>query len=253
MRSLAVTPPAIIAHDVHKSYESGAAVVPVLQGVDLAIVPGECAFLVGPSGSGKSTLLSILGCMLTPDRGRVEIAGRDLAGLNEIERAVLRRDRIGFVFQRFQLIRGLNSLQNVCLPLTLRGVSPKAAMSRASQLLEDVGLADKIKSHVGKLSAGQCQRVALARALAGDPDLILADEPTASLDAQNGQEVMRLLRSLTSEQGKAALVVTHDARIFGFADRIWRLDAGRIVATDAEQPAASATTSSRRLGEYCDV
>lgn len=245
--------PAMVAQDVHKSYASCGAAAPVLQGVNLEVMPGECAFLVGPSGSGKSTLLSILGCMLTPDRGRVEIVGRDLAGLNEAERAVLRRDRIGFVFQRFQLIRGLNALENACLPLTLRGVPPKAARSRASELLEDVGLAEKITSHVGRLSAGQCQRVALARALAGDPDLILADEPTAALDAQNGQEVMRLLRSLTSEQGKAALVVTHDARIFGFADRIWRLDAGRVVEDDAEQPAMSATMSSRRLGEICDV
>ena len=218
----------IVAHDVHKSYTTGGTTTPVLQGVELETSHGECVFLVGPSGSGKSTLLSILGCMLTPDRGRVEIVGHDLAGLNDVERAVLRRDRIGFVFQRFQLIRGLNALQNACLPLTLRGVSPKEAARRATELLDAVGLADKRMAHVGKLSTGQCQRVALARALAGDPDLILADEPTASLDAQNGQEVMRLLRRLTSERGKTALVVTHDQRIFDYADRILHLDAGRI-------------------------
>ncbi|HVA51220.1 MAG TPA: ABC transporter ATP-binding protein [Pirellulales bacterium] len=234
------TTPTIFAHDVHKSYTTGGTTTPVLEGVELETLPGECVFLVGPSGSGKSTLLSILGCMLTPDRGQVKIVGQDLARLNDIERAVLRRDRIGFVFQRFQLIRGLNALQNACLPLTLRGVAPRPAQRRALELLEAVGLADKAKAHVGKLSTGQCQRVALARALAGDPDLILADEPTASLDAQNGQEVMRLLRHLTSERGKTALVVTHDSRIFAFADRILHLDAGRIAEVDADHPPATA-------------
>src|SRR5581483_10572650 len=140
-------------------------------------------------------------------------------------------------FQRFQLIRGLNVLQNACLPLTLRGVPAKKAALRATELLQAVGLTDKLKSHIGKLSTGQCQRVAMARALAGDPDLILADEPTASLDGQNGQEVMRLLRHLTSEQGKTALVVTHDQRIFSYADRILHLDAGRITEVDSEHPA----------------
>jgi putative ABC transport system ATP-binding protein len=207
-----------------------------LQGIDLDIFPGECVFLVGPSGSGKTTLLSILGCLLTPDGGRVEIVGSDLSGLNDVERAVLRRDRIGFVFQRFQLIRGLNAVQNVCVPLTLRGVAPKVAQRRALELLAAVGLSEKAKAHIANLSTGQCQRVALARALAGDPDLILADEPTASLDGANGQEVMQLLRQLTSQRGKTAVVVTHDARIFHFADRILRLDGGRIVP-DAEEPA----------------
>ena len=245
--------PVIFAQDVHKAYESGGIAAPVLAGVDLEIAPGECVFLVGPSGSGKSTLLSILGCMLTPDRGRVEIVGCDLAGLSDLERAELRRDRIGFVFQRFQLIRGLNALQNVCLPLTLRGVPARAANSRAQELLQAVGLAEKIRSRVDRLSAGQCQRVALARALAGDPDLILADEPTASLDAQSGQEAMRLLRELTARQGKAALVVTHDSRIFGFADRILHLDAGRIAEMDVEYSAAPAESASYRAGEFCDA
>jgi putative ABC transport system ATP-binding protein len=238
-----VTASTIRACNVHKSYTSGGATTRVLEGVQLETMPGECVFLVGPSGSGKSTLLSILGCMLTPDRGDVEIVGHDLSMLNDFDRAILRRDRIGFVFQRFQLIRGLDALENACLPLTLRGISSKDAARRARDLLEAVGLADKMKSHVGKLSTGQCQRVALARALAGDPDLILADEPTASLDAQNGQEVMRLLRRLTSERGKTALVVTHDQRIFRYADRIFHLDAGRIAELDNEHPALSAVAS----------
>lgn len=244
--------PAVLAHDVHKSYASGDGVVRVLAGVDLDIAPGECVFLVGPSGSGKSTLLSILGCMLTPDRGRVAIAGQELAGLDDAQRAVLRRDRIGFVFQRFQLIRGLNAAQNASLPLVLRGDSPRAARDRALELLESVGLADKVRSPIDKLSAGQCQRVALARALAADPDVILADEPTASLDAHNGQEAMRLLRRLTADRGKAALVVTHDQRILAFADRVLRLDAGRVAAADdcLDAPAAAASLLE---GEFSDA
>jgi putative ABC transport system ATP-binding protein len=231
----------ILAHDIHKSFSGGGVSTPVLAGIDLTTLAGECVFLAGPSGSGKSTLLSILGCMLTPDQGRVEIVGHDLSLLNEVERARLRRDRIGFVFQRFQLIRGLNALENACVPLTLRGVSAKVSARRATELLDAVGLADKRKSHISKLSTGQCQRVALARALAGDPDLMLADEPTASLDAQNGQEVMRMLRGLTSERGKTALVVTHDHRIFDYADRILHLDGGRI--TEAEPKHAAPTAA----------
>ena len=221
--------PTILVRDVHKSYATGGATTPVLSGIDLETFPGECVFLVGPSGSGKTTLLSILGCLLTPDRGHVEIVGQELAHLDDRRRALLRRDRIGFVFQRFHLIRGLSALQNVAVPLTLRGTAPKAAEHRALDLLDAVGLADKAKAHIANLSTGQCQRVALARSLACDPDLILADEPTASLDAHTGQEAMELLRRLTSEQGKTALVVTHDARIFHFADRILQLDGGRIV------------------------
>lgn len=232
----------IAVRNVHKSYTTGGATTAVLSGIDLETLPGECVFLVGPSGSGKTTLLSILGCLLTPDRGRVEIVGQDLARLTDLERAVLRRDRIGFVFQRFQLIRGLNALQNVCLPLTLRATATKPAERRALELLDAVGLADKAKAQPTNLSTGQCQRVALARSLACDPDLILADEPTASLDAQTGQEAIELLRRLTSERGKTALVVTHDARIFHFADRVLQLDGGRIVphAADHEQIAAVA-------------
>lgn len=244
--------PAVLARNVHKSYASGDGVARVLDGVDLEIAAGECVFLVGPSGSGKSTLLSILGCMLTPDRGRVAIAGQDLAGLDDAQRAALRRDRIGFVFQRFQLIRGLNAAQNASLPLVLRGDSPRAARSRALELLEAVGLADKVRSPIEKLSAGQCQRVALARALAAEPEVILADEPTAALDAQNGQEAMRLLRRLTAEQGKAALVVTHDQRILPFADRVLRLDAGRITAAN-ERFEAPGSAALHLGGEYSNA
>jgi len=155
-----------------------------------------------------------------------------LAELDPTEKVTLRRDRIGFVFQRFQLLRGLTATDNVMLPLVLRGVSQSVARRRARQLLDSVGLADRATVIPQRLSAGQCQRVALARAMANDPELILADEPTASLDAVNGQQVIELLKKLVVELGKTAVVVTHDQRIFPFADRVCYLDNGRIAAEE---------------------
>ncbi len=222
---------AVEALGVHKTYRQGGVTAAVLNGVDLTVHRGECVYLAGPSGSGKTTLLSILGCILTADRGALRLLGEDLAGLGPARRTAFRRDRIGFVFQRFHLIRGLTAADNVCVPLTLRGLTRREARRRALPLLEAVGLAPKADAHPRNLSAGQCQRVALARALAGDPELILADEPTASLDAANGQEVMGLLRELTTKQGKTAIVVTHDQRIFHFADRVFWLENGRVAET----------------------
>lgn len=212
-----------------KSYRRGGQEVPVLVDIDLDVARGECVFLAGPSGSGKTTLLSILGCILSADRGHVSLLGQDFATLTNRQRTLLRRDQIGFVFQRFHLVRGLTALDNVCVPLQLRGERPRVARQRGQQLLEAVGLSDKMRSLPKNLSTGQCQRVALARALAADPEIILADEPTASLDAASGQEAMKLLRRLTTEHGKTAIVVTHDPRIFAFADRICHMENGRLV------------------------
>jgi len=221
--------PTVRLEGVSTAYRRGAVAAPVLDGVDLTVHRGECAYLAGPSGSGKTTLLSILGCILAADVGRVELFGQDLAGLGPQQRTLLRRDRIGFVFQRFHLIRGLTALENVCVPMTLRGAAGRAVKPRALYLLEAVGLGEKVYAHPRNLSAGQCQRVAIARALANDPALVLADEPTASLDAKNGQEVMQLLQRLVTQEGKTAVVVTHDPRIFSFADQIHWLENGRIV------------------------
>jgi putative ABC transport system ATP-binding protein len=185
-------------------------------------------YLVGPSGSGKTTLLSIIGCVLQADAGRVRIMGRDVQSLFPAEKAELRRRSIGFVFQRFHLVRGLSALENVCMPLTLDGVDGRTAVRRGQELLDRVGLADKARQDPRRLSVGQCQRVALARALAADPPLILADEPTASLDAELGQQAMQLLRDLTVELRKTAIVVTHDPRIEAFADRILVMESGRM-------------------------
>ena len=225
--------PPIVVHveDVHKTYGTGTISTPVLNGVNLTVHRGECVYLAGPSGSGKTTLLSILGCILSADRGKVQILDQDVLALDPQGRVAMRLHRIGFVFQRFHLIRGLTALGNVCVPLTLRGISRRGASQRAAALLEAVGLAGKENFHPKNLSAGQCQRVALARALVGDPELILADEPTASLDANNGREAMELLRRLAAEQGRTLIVVTHDQRIFRYADRIFWLENGRVAET----------------------
>jgi putative ABC transport system ATP-binding protein len=227
--------PTVRLEGVSKAYRRGVVTATVLDGVDLTVHRGECAYLAGPSGSGKTTLLSILGCILAADEGCVELFGQDLAGLGPQQRTLLRRDRIGFVFQRFHLIRGLTALENVCVPMTLKGIAARAARPRAQYLLEAVGLSEKVHAHPRSLSAGQCQRVAIARALANDPALVLADEPTASLDAKNGQEAMQLLQRLVTQEGKTAVVVTHDPRIFSFADQIHWLENGRIV--DSQSPA----------------
>ena len=229
----------IRVEDVYKTYKRGSTSTTVLNGVDLAVKQGECVFLAGPSGSGKSTLLSIIGCILTADRGRVRILGQDICELDSMGRTLLRRDRIGFVFQRFQLIRGLTALENICVPLALKSTDASVARRRGRDLLEAVGLADKHQAHPENLSSGQCQRVAIARALAVDPKVILADEPTASLDGENGQEVMQLLRRLTADEGRTAVVVTHDQRIFHFADRVFHLENGRIKETTETPPATA--------------
>lgn len=212
--------------NLHKSYRTGTTLTPVLRGIDMLIEPGECVFLVGPSGCGKSTLLSVLGCILSPDEGEVNLFGHDVFRLSEPARARLRRNRVGFVFQRFHLIRGLTAYDNVLVPLRLQGISPSKARPRVLELLETVGLADHVNADPRNLSSGQSQRVAFARALVGDPDLILADEPTASLDDASGQEAMTLLRKLIKQQRKTAVVVTHDTRIFRYADRICAMHDG---------------------------
>lgn len=219
---------AVIAEGIRKSYVSGGNSTLVLRGIDLSIRRGECAFLVGPSGSGKSTLLSILGCVLSPDEGRLVLLGEDVSHWTPRERTRFRRERIGFVFQRFHLFNGLTALENVRVPLDLLGRPTREAAAEAAQLLESVGLAEKLKSRITQLSIGQRQRVAVARALAGEPDLILADEPTASLDAESGLNATQLLRDLSRQRGKTVIVVTHDSRIFSFADRIFHLEGGRI-------------------------
>jgi putative ABC transport system ATP-binding protein len=223
----------IVLEAVSKAYGRGADATPVLRELSFTVDRGEWVFLVGPSGSGKTTLLSILGCVLSPDAGRVEVLGHDVRGLSRAAAAELRLRRIGFIFQRFHLIRGLTARENVCVPLTLQGANESDARRRAEELLDAVGLAEQRNRNVRKLSVGQCQRVALARALVTNPDLILADEPTASLDGEHGHAAMELLRDLTAKSGATVIVVTHDPRIQQFADRVLKLENGRLCETGA--------------------
>jgi putative ABC transport system ATP-binding protein len=218
------------AAGLRKAYRNGTLTSPVLQGIDLEITRGECLFLAGPSGSGKTTLLSILGCVLSPDTGMLQILGEDVTRYSSTEQARFRREKVGFVFQRFHLFDALTSVENVRVAFELLGIPAAEATQKSRELLGLVGLSDKADSRVTRLSMGQRQRVALARALAGNPELILADEPTASLDAEAGLSAMQILKDLCHSLHKTVIVVTHDSRILPIADRILKLADGRIVS-----------------------
>jgi len=220
---------AIDARGITKVFGSGALAYQALRGVDFQVAPGELVMLVGPSGSGKTTLLSILGCVLTATAGELSLFGERLTGMKERDLPALRRALIGFVFQGHNLLASLDALDNVRLVLETRGASYRAAVREATALLTRVGLADKLRNNPTQLSGGQRQRVAIARALAGSPPLVLADEPTAALDAVSGLEVTQLLLELCRERGTTVVVVTHDNRIFHLADRIVYIQDGHIV------------------------
>ena len=213
-----------------KTYAQGEAATRALDQATLDLHAGELALLVGPSGSGKTTLLSILGCILRPTSGTLRVLGDDVTRLREKDLPAVRREQIGFIFQAFNLFPTLTALQNVALALDLKGVSGRAARDRAAALLEQVGLASKFEAYPADLSGGQKQRIAIARALAGDPPIILADEPTAALDSQSGRIVMELLQRLAHERGRAVVIVTHDSRMTAYGDRIVNMEDGRVVA-----------------------
>ena len=219
---------AIAVRELTKKYEEGASGTLALRGVDLDVRAGELLMLMGPSGSGKTTLLSIMGCILTATSGSVRIAGREIVGLNEKQLPALRLEYIGFIFQGFNLFPTLTASENVELMLDLKGVSAAKARKRAQELLEQVGLAEKYNTFPSDLSGGQKQRVAIARALAGDPGIILADEPTAALDSHTGRTVMEMMSDLAHKRGRAVVIVTHDSRVLSFADRIVRIEDGAI-------------------------
>jgi putative ABC transport system ATP-binding protein len=224
--------PLLEAVDVAKDLGSGAARVEALRGVTLSLNGGELTLLMGPSGSGKTTLLSILGCMLTPTDGTVRICGRSTAGLGPEEMAQLRRQHVGFVFQSFHLFPTLSATDNVRLALDVRGDPAKAARAKSKEALARVGLADKAKALPRVLSGGEQQRVAIARAIVGSPSVILADEPTAALDGENGRAIMKILAEIASEPARAVLIVTHDPRLLPFADRIVHIEDGRITGEE---------------------
>jgi len=218
----------IEATDIVKVLGEGAGRVDALKGINLALAGGELTLLMGPSGSGKTTLLSILGCMLTPTAGSIQIRGRATTGLGSEQLARLRRENIGFVFQSYHLFPTLTAAENVCLALDVRGEPLPAARRKAEAALATVGLAHKAKSFPRELSGGEQQRVAIARAIVGDPSLVLADEPTAALDSESGHTVMTLLADIAKDPKRALFIVTHDPRIMPFADRVLRIEDGRI-------------------------
>jgi putative ABC transport system ATP-binding protein len=220
--------------DVVKHYGSGASEVRALEGVDLDVRAGEVLALMGPSGSGKTTLLSIMGCILRATAGSVKIAGREMVGLPESEMPRVRLQHFGFIFQGFNLFPALTARENVEIALDLKRAPRRQARGRAEELLAGVGLAEKAGSHPADLSGGEKQRVAIARALAGDPPMILADEPTAALDSASGKTVMTILSSLAHQRARAVVIVTHDPRVLGYADRVVRMADGRMLA-EAEQ------------------
>ena len=223
-----MSPTIIQTSQLFKSYSTAGQASPVLCGIDMSVQQGECLFLAGPSGSGKTTLLSILGCVLSADSGVVRVLEHDVTHLNAEEQATFRREQIGFVFQRFHLFDSLTAVENVCIPLSLLRWKTSIAVERANYLLDLLGLGSLARRNVTQLSMGQRQRVAVARALAADPRLILADEPTASLDEEAGLQAMTVLKDLCRRLNKTVVIVTHDARIFPFADRVLFLNKGRM-------------------------
>ncbi len=220
---------ALAAEQVNITYGAGPAAVPALRDVSLSFSPGRLVLVMGPSGSGKTTLLSVLGCMLLPDEGDVRVRGQSVRGLSETERVDLRRTSIGYVFQAFRLFRALSALDNLLVSLDVAGQRGEGAKARAEQGLAAVGLSDKWRLKPGELSGGEKQRVAIARALINDPPIVLADEPTASLDWRSGEGIAAMLLRIAQEDGKLVVVVTHDPRMTPFGQRIVKMEDGRVV------------------------
>ncbi|MFQ5405667.1 MAG: ABC transporter ATP-binding protein [Candidatus Micrarchaeia archaeon] len=212
-----------------KIYQMGQVQVPALKDASLKITQGEFVAIIGPSGSGKSTLMNLVGCLDRPTGGHVYLDARDIATMGDSELAQIRGRKIGFVFQKFNLISSLSAIENVMLPLIFQGVSKDERERRAKELLEKVGLGPRINHKPSELSGGEQQRVAIARALAVDPEVVLADEPTGNLDSKTGQEIMEALGKL-HEEGKTIIMVTHDKNVARWADRTIKLKDGQIVS-----------------------
>jgi putative ABC transport system ATP-binding protein len=226
-------PPALVAERIEKSYLVGGLAVAALRGVDLTVAKGELVALVGPSGCGKTTLLHLLGGLDRPSAGRVFVAGVELATLSDDALADLRRERLGFVFQTYNLFPVLSARENVEVPLSLRGASRAERRERATALLATVGLAERAEHRPSELSGGERQRVAIARALANRPEVILLDEPTGDLDSRTGGEVLALLVRLVAEQGTTLVVATHDTKVAAAAGRVVRMRDGRVESEGA--------------------
>jgi len=243
---------AVRAEGLEKVFGEGEVEVRAVRGVDLEVRPGEVVLIMGPSGSGKTTLLSMLGAMLRPSAGRVEVDGVDLASLAEKKLPVFRAQRFGFVFQDFNLLSALTVRENVELALNLAGVTGRAARERAERPLRDLGLRERLGFLPEKLSGGEKQRVAIARALANDPAVILADEPTANLDSKIGHEIARLLRRIASDEGRSVVIVSHDTRLKDIADRVLWLEDGefRSMSEMATDPVCGMAVEREAIPHY---
>jgi putative ABC transport system ATP-binding protein len=226
---------AVSCRGVTKAYVSGTTRTEALRGIDLDVYPSELLMLVGPSGCGKTTLISVIAGILDQDDGRAVVFGRDFKSMSPREKTAWRGSHVGFVFQAFNLLPALSARENVAVPLLILGTPRKRALERAQAVLESVGLADRGDSLPAQLSGGQQQRVAIGRSLVHGPRLIVCDEPTSSLDHETGRTVIELLRKTAVAPDRALVIVTHDARIFGYADRIARMDDGRITKIEKQQ------------------
>jgi putative ABC transport system ATP-binding protein len=220
----------IVVQDAHQWYGKSDLGAYALRGVSVTARPGEVLMVRGPSGSGKTTLLQLMGALRTPDKGELTICGESTRGLKSAALRELRLRKIGFVFQFFNLFPTLSAWENVALPLDICGMGGKEAERRAKSLLEEVGLQDRMNHRPGQLSGGQRQRVAIARALSNQPDVILADEPTAALDGVNGALVVQVLQRLAHEKGRIVVIVSHDERVEKMVDRAVTVEDGRIVS-----------------------
>lgn len=220
--------PLLNAAGVGKSYQTGGGRVVALNPTDFAVERGEFVMVSGPSGSGKSTLLAIISGLLTPDTGRVEVLGKDITRMGKAEADAMRLESFGFVFQGFHLLPALTAMEQVSIVLRRQGLKTRLADTRAALTLEAVGLGHRLKNRPDSMSGGERQRVAIARALAKRPQLIFADEPTSALDSANGRQVAEMLRTTALEDGVGVICVSHDPRLEVYADRVVRMEDGRI-------------------------
>ncbi|MDX2175711.1 MAG: ABC transporter ATP-binding protein [Candidatus Sumerlaeia bacterium] len=223
---------AVTARGVEKTFGEGSTRALALRGADISIPFGGLTLLAGPSGCGKTTLLSIIAGLLDRTAGMLDVLGRDPQAMRPADAVSFRRSNLGFVFQQYNLLPSLTAVENASIPLVAAGMKRRTAEERAAALLERLGLASRLGAHPRQLSGGQQQRVAIARALVHEPKLVLCDEPTAALDAESGHAVMELLASLGAASDRAVVVVTHDHRIFDFADRIIRMEDGRVTSVE---------------------
>ena len=226
--------------NICKDYQQGKQTVRLLKNINLTVEQGEYLAIMGPSGSGKTTLMNIIGCLDVPTSGGYELNGQDLKDLGDDELAEIRNKHLGFIFQSFYLLPKMTALDNVALPLLYAGVPLKERRERAAEALKSVGLEDRMNHLPNQLSGGQCQRVAIARAMVGNPDLLLADEPTGALDSKSGSQIMEIFRKLNN-QGMTILMITHDSGIAACADKVYRIldgelyvGEGKVGTTDEE-------------------